>query len=239
MRRLQRMICAVMIALLVFSTMMPALAATRKAAYVNKNTYVYKTASTSAKRRSVSKNTLVYVVGQSGSFYKVQNSKGSATGYIAKGNLSQNKNGGLVKKSGSSWKSKVIRMRWFGQGQYVLKTGCYGYIYDIDTGITVKIKRMGGHYHADVEPATASDTAKLRRIAGGSFSWNSHAVILRAGGKYVACAINTQPHGSQTITNNGYNGQFCLHMLGSLTHASEKENAYHQASINRAYNWAH
>ena len=98
---------------------------------------------------------------------------------------------------------------------------------------------MGGHNHADVEPATAADTAKLLKIAGGSFSWDSHAVILRAGGKYVACAINTMPHGDQTIAGNNYEGQFCLHMTGSTTHGTTTVNANHQAAINQAYNWAH
>ena len=97
---------------------------------------------------------------------------------------------------------------------------------------------MGGHYHADVEPATKSDTAKLLQIAGGSWSWDSHAVILMVNGRYIACGINTMPHGDQTITNNGYNGQFCLHMRGSLTHGSTSTNSYHQDSIDRAYSWA-
>jgi hypothetical protein len=121
----------------------------------------------------------------------------------------------------------------------VLKKGHYGTIYDIDTGISLRIKRMGGHYHADVEPATAADTAKLKRVAGGHFSWRSEAVILKASGKYVACGINTMPHGDQTIYNNHYDGQFCLHMSDSMTHASSKENRHHQSSIDRAYRWAH
>lgn len=217
--------------------------ASGKTGYVSQNTYVYKSASTSSARRSISKNTKVYVVGTSGSYYKVQNSRGN-TGYLKKSCVSAKKSASGssdAPKSGgsSSWKSKVVKLNWFKDGQNVLKKGAYGYIYDIDTGVELKIKRMGGHYHADVEPATAADTAKLLRVAGGKFSWGSHAVILKAGGKYVASAINTLPHGDQTIHNNGYDGQFCLHMTGSWTHASSKENSAHQASINRAYKWAH
>ena len=97
---------------------------------------------------------------------------------------------------------------------------------------------MGGHNHMDVEPATAADTRKLLRVSGGKWSWDSHAEILIAGGKYVACAINTMPHGDQTIRNNNYNGQFCLHTSGSLTHNSGKQNASHQKAIETAYKWA-
>ena len=234
-RRLQKMICALTIALLLVSLTTPALAA-RKAAYTNKSTYVYKSASTSSKRVSLSKNTKVYVTGASGSYYRVQNAKGTATGYVKKSNLSASRT--ATSKSGG-WKSQVVKMKWFSGGSNVLKKGAYGYIYDIDTGIYLRIKRMGGHNHADVEPATAADTAKLLKIARGSFSWKSHAVILKAGGKYVACGINTMPHGSQTLTNNGFDGQFCLHMVGSTCHESGKVNSNHQSSINRAYNWAH
>jgi len=47
----------------------------------------------------------------------------------------------------------------------------------------------------DVEPATAEDTLKLKKIAGGTFSWTCKAMILKSNGKYVACSINTMPHG--------------------------------------------
>ena len=43
----------------------------------------------------------------------------------------------------------------------------------------------------------------------------------------------------QTITNNGYDGQFCLHMVNSKTHGTGKVNPNHQACINKAYKWAH
>ena len=212
-----------------------AVAGSKITAYISKNTYIYKKASTSSSRKAVKVNTKVYVVGKSGGFLKVKKASGSGKGYVLASCVSK----GKVSTKGASWKSKVVKMDWFDGGSGVLDTGSYGYIYDIGTGITLRIKRMGGHNHADVEPATASDTAKLKKIAGGSFSWDSHAVILRAGGKYVACSINTMPHGDQTITNNKYNGQFCLHMTGSTTHENDAVNANHQEAIEKAYNWAH
>ena len=60
-----------------------------------------------------------------------------------------------------------------------------------------------------------------------------------SGGKYIACAINTMPHGDQTIYNNNYDGQFCLHMVNSRTHGSNCVNASHQQAIKTAYSWAH
>ncbi len=214
----------------------------RTTVYTSKSTHVYKSASSSSDKVSVEPNTKLYVVGVSGDYLRVQNSSGSKTGYVPSSDVSRSKSS-LVKKSvsgsSSSWKSKVVKLNWYDGGSSVLDTGDYGYIYDIDSGVTVKIKRMGGHSHADCEPATAADTAKLKKIAGGSFSWDCIPVILHAGGKYVACSINTMPHGDQTISDNGYDGQFCLHMVGSKTHGSDSVNESHQSAINKAYNWAH
>lgn len=146
--------------------------------------------------------------------------------------------GGLELAMGRlDWASKVVKVDWFDGGNEILAKDAYGYIYDIDTGIVVRIKRMGGHNHMDVEPATAADTEKLLEIAGGKFSWASKSVILIAGGQYVAAAINTKPHGQQTILDNNYRGQFCLHTTNSITHGSHRVNVEHMKAIERAYNW--
>ena len=252
LRRLQKMVFAMLIAMLLVTSSSPAMAKSVSAKINTSSAKVYKKASKSSKSVKLKKGTKVTVTAVSGSWAKVK--KNGKTGYIPKKYLSagssSSKSASRSKstskstsksagKSSKSWKQKVIKKDWFNGGSSVLEKGKYGTIYDIDTGVSLKIKRMGGHNHADVEPASSADTAKLLRVAKGKFSWNSHAVVLSAGGKYVACGINTMPHGDQTIHNNNYDGQFCLHMSGSKTHASDKVNADHQKSINRAYNWAH
>lgn len=202
--------------------------------YASKNATVYAGASSSTKKiASVSKGAKLEVVGASGGYYQVTN--GSAYGYIAKGSVSKTK---PATKSKTAWKSKVQMVNWYDGGRSILSKGEYATIYDIDTGLTVRIRCLYGSNHADVEPATKADTAKLLKIAGGSFSWDSHAVILNADGRYIAAAINTMPHGDQAVTGNGYDGQFCLHLTGSKTHGSDSVNEDHQDSIQRAYKWA-
>ena len=248
-----------LVAILVLLITMPCIASAgaRYTGYINKDTYVYKKPSTSSRRVAITRNTKVYVIGQNGKFYKVENTKRSATGYVLKTCVSKTKTpdptpadeepgddtgteeGASGDTGVSAWKSKVVKLDWYKTGKDVLKRGGYAYLYDISTGIRMRIKRMGGTNHADVEPATAADTAKLKKIAGGKFSWVCHAVILQANGRYVACSINTMPHGDQTIRDNGYDGQFCLHMVNSKTHGTGKVNPNHQACINKAYKWAH
>ena len=97
---------------------------------------------------------------------------------------------------------------------------------------------MGGSNHMDVEPVTAADTAIFKSIVK-TWSWKSYAMILIANGKYVACGVNAMPHSDQTIKDNDFDGQFCLHMVNSRTHGSNLVNKEHQKSIDRAYKWAH
>ncbi len=228
-------------------------------AYLNRTTWVYARPSTSATKTRVAKGTKVMVTATHGSWARIQ--KGKAKGYIQKKYLSSRPSttpiprptprptatprpsprpSATPRPTGTvpSWRRQVEKLDWFKGGSSILKRGGYAHLYDIDTGIIIRIHRLGGTNHADVEPATASDTAKLRRIAGGTFSWRSHAVVLIKGGRYIAAAINTMPHGEQTIKDNDFPGQFCLHMAGSLTHGSGVVNAEHQASIERVLRWA-
>lgn len=245
LRRIQKMISLALLALLLACSASSAMAASFKATVNTSSAKVYKKASRSSGSVKLKKGTTVSVTAVKGSWARVK--KNGHTGYMPKKYLSVSssvkKKAAAAKKSSkkssTSWKSKVVKMNWYNGGSHVLKKGSYGTIYDIDTGIKLRIKRMGGHNHADVEPATTTDTAKLLKVAGGEFSWKSHAVILKAGGKYVASAINTLPHGDQTLHDNNYDGQFCLHMTGSKTHGSGKVNSEHQKSIERAYKWAH
>jgi len=137
-----------------------------------------------------------------------------------------------------SWRRQVERVEWFSEGNKLVKRGGYAYIYDIDTGLTLRIKRKGGTNHMDVEPASKKDTATLKKIAGGTFSWKSHAVVLIKVGRYIAAAINTMPHGEYTIKDNDFPGQFCLHMVGSRTHETNRINPEHQKSIERVLKWS-
>ena len=170
LRRLQKMICLLAVALLITSTMTPAMASSVKAKVNSSSAKVYKKATRSSKSVKLKKGLTLNVTGVSGSWARVK--LNGRTGYMPKKYLSttSSKSGSSssTKKNNKSWKSKVVKMNWFKGGSNVLRKGHYGTIYDIDTGISLRIKRMGGHYHADVEPATAADTAKLKRVAGTS-----------------------------------------------------------------------
>lgn len=199
--------------------------------YVVKRARVYKSASTSSKKTApLDVGTKLSVVGENGKFYQVTN--GSALGYILKSAIS------TQQPSTAAIIASKVKMVGWKKGNRLLPTGDDFKIYDIQTGITFNAHRMGGTNHAEMEPVTAKDTKKLLKMDGGQFSWASRPVIVYHNGNYIPAAINTMPHGDQTITNNNFNGQFCLHLKGSKTHGTDSVNANHQAAIQYAYQWS-
>ena len=107
-------------------------------------------------------------------------------------------------------------------------------VIDVETGIKFKVIMVGGHNHADVEPSTKSDTAKLKKIYGGEWSWSRRAVVVKVSGKWIAASINGMPHGYETISGNGMEGQVCIHFLNSKTHVRNLPDADHQAMVRKA-----
>ena len=73
-------------------------------------------------------------------------------------------------ESGSAPRPKeVIEMDWYDSdvSSLVYKRGGTAKIIDCETGTVIKIRRVGGSNHMDVEPLTAEDTEKLKKIYGG------------------------------------------------------------------------
>jgi LysM repeat protein len=116
----------------------------------------------------------------------------------------------------------------------IFKVGSIATITDVRTGLSFRVRRRGGSLHADVEPYTKEDTAIMRRIYGGSWSWNRRPIIVRIGGRRIAASMNGMPHGGQSLGNNNFNGHFCLHFSGSKLHCSRKPCPEHQKCVREA-----
>lgn len=101
---------------------------------------------------------------------------------------------------------------------------------DIRTGLSFKVRRYFGHLHADSEPLTAADTAVMRKIYG-RWTWDRRAIVLTVGGRRFAASMNGMPHGQGEVKGNGFDGHFCIHFLGSRTHASRSMDDLHQRMI--------
>lgn len=107
-------------------------------------------------------------------------------------------------------------------------------VVDFDTHKTYYVIRVGGHNHADVEPATKKDCNILLSTYGGDWSWERRAVVVYIHGEAIAGSTNGMPHGYETIANNGMNGQICIHFLNSRNHIHNMVDPAHQYEVRRA-----
>lgn len=133
-------------------------------------------------------------------------------------------------------KGTVELLDWFEGGSSWLKKGAYFTIIDVKTGMSFQARRFGGWYHADSEPVTAQDTAIMKAISGGSWSWNRRAIWVYYNGKTVAASMHTMPHMANPTRSNNFDGHFCVHLLNSKVHETSRACPRHQACVMQAYN---
>ena len=124
---------------------------------------------------------------------------------------------------------------WKSDIQSIYARGTTATVTDVETGIAWNEYRGGGYNHADVQPATAADTANMKK-ACGSWSWKRRAIFVTINGVNYAASMNCMPHGSGSIKDNNFNGHHCIHFTNSRTHGSNKVCSLHQAAIKKALN---
>ena len=134
-------------------------------------------------------------------------------------------------------------------------------VYDIATGLSFKVKRTYGSNHADCEPLTSKDTAAMKKIFGGEWSWDRRAIIVTVGDTKIAASMAGMPHAGldkyaanktvssrsggygrgdnlDAVKKNNMNGHFDIHFYGSKTHGTNKVDKNHQSMVNKATDWA-
>ena len=136
---------------------------------------------------------------------------------------------------------------WYTGGiQDIFYKGCVAILTDVKTGISFQVKRWAGGVHADVEPLTAADTAAMCKVYGVSKAqdisdknlYQRRPVLITIGTHSYAASIYGVPHNypqGDTIPDNNFNGQFCVHFVNSRVHASNKVDKDHQNAIMYAY----
>ena len=153
---------------------------------------------------------------------------------LAKLNSSSAKKAKASDSSGDSGGSgSTERLNWFNGGSSKIPKRAVFKVKDIKTGIVFTCKRWSGANHIDAEPLTSSDTAKMKKIFG-HWSWRRRAVLVKYNGHVYAGSMNGMPHGTGLITNNNFDGHFCIHFYGSKTHGSKKVDSMHQSCVAEA-----
>jgi peptidoglycan hydrolase-like protein with peptidoglycan-binding domain len=166
--------------------------------------------------------------------------------------------------------SKTTTSKIANKGKYMLtwreaskvfKVGKVATVYDIESGLSFKIKRTYGTNHADCETASASDTKIMKKVFGGDWSWDRRAVIISVDGYKIAASMAGMPHaGSEkaaanrvissrsggygrgtnldAVKGNSMSGHFDVHFLKSKTHGTNRVDKAHQNAVKQAAEWA-
>ena len=138
------------------------------------------------------------------------------------------------------------KIDWFtgGINQQWAK-GSTAKIYDVKTGIVWTARRWSGGNHAEVEPLTSADTARLCKSYGVSKSsdipWNYRPVLVLVGEHNYCASIYAEEHTSTSdgvISNNNYKGTMCVWFTNSKTHGTGVVVQGHMDDINYAYQHA-
>ena len=130
----------------------------------------------------------------------------------------------------------VYQDNWFDFVNEYFEKYTIAQVIDVDTLITYTVKRVGGYNHADVEPISVEDTAKMYSIYDNEWSWVRRAVWVKYGDRYIAASINGYPHSYDLVEDNDMTGHTCIHFLMSRTHGTNRVDEAHQAAVEKAYN---
>lgn len=143
---------------------------------------------------------------------------------------------------------------WFTEAQYVFPIGATAKVIDYFSGKSFTIKRTIGAGHADCETLTAADTAMMKEIFNGVFSWEFRPIVLEVNGRRLAASIAGMPHAGldayaadinvngrsdnygygpnlDYIKGNNMDGHFDIHFPGSLRHKDWLVDPRHQDMI--------
>ncbi len=145
------------------------------------------------------------------------------------------KNAKKATASDTAASRKTERLNWFKGGSNTIPKGAVFKVKDIRTGKVFTVRRWSGYNHLDAEPLTRSDTNTMKSIYG-HWSWRRRPILVKYNGHVYAASMNGMPHGTSTISNNGFDGHFCIHFYGSKTHGSGKVDAQHQNCVAVAMN---
>jgi len=107
--------------------------------------------------------------------------------------------------------SAVRYANWYSEIRAMAKQYPYATVYDFSTGISWQVHMFSLGAHADSEPLTAADTAKMEKAFGGN-TWNPKAVwVVFGDGTIYMASTHSMPHDVQHIRDNNFDGHVCIH----------------------------
>ena len=143
---------------------------------------------------------------------------------------------------------------WSTEANYVLPVNSIFKVIDFYTKKSFYMKRTTGSCHADCEPLTSNDSAIIKELWGGSFSWKTRPILIEYNGRTLACSMSSLPHAGNDsypggtyisqrsdnygegynfdwVKNNSVDGVMDIHFLNSTKHSDGKIDPNHQKCV--------
>lgn len=143
---------------------------------------------------------------------------------------------------------------WFTEAQYVFPIGKKGTLIDMATGKNFNVQRTMGANHSDTETVTSADTATMKQIFGGVWTWNYRPFILVVDGRRLAVSVTGMSHAGRDdqpfmvnvdnrsgqfgygpnldrIKGNGMDGHFDIYFLNCVRHGDNFDDPDHQRNV--------
>jgi hypothetical protein len=127
-------------------------------------------------------------------------------------------------------KTEQIKMTQWEDVNEILPRYSKFTVVDLETGMNFRVQRRAGSNHADVQPLTPKDTAIMKKIYNGEWSWKRRAIIVISEKGKIAASMHGMPHGGGALKNN-FPGHFCIHFYGSTTHRTNFMDLSHKLMI--------
>ena len=107
--------------------------------------------------------------------------------------------------------SRVQYANWYDKIKAVARKYPYVTLYDFASGISWQGHIISLGAHADYEPVTANDTAKMVKAFGGN-TWTPKAVwVVFSDGSVYLGSTHSMPHDVYHVKDNNFNGHSCIH----------------------------
>lgn len=142
-------------------------------------------------------------------------------------------NGNGIEAKKQSGNQKVQMYQWEEVNDILPKYSKFTVV-DLETGMKFRVQRRAGSNHADVQPLTSEDTAIMKKIYNGQWSWKRRAILVISDEQMkIAASMHGMPHGGGALKNN-FPGHFCIHFYGSTTHRTNFMDLSHKLMILKA-----
>ena len=134
--------------------------------------------------------------------------------------------------------SNVQLLHWADEVKALIGNGDALTVFDPATGLSFKLRNLSRGRHWDVESHSLEDTFIMRKAFNG-MSWTIRVVYVQLpDGRWSMATMHNRAHGTNTIKDNGFGGQNCVHFLRDMSEAQANDPNYgvrNQESLRQAW----